>query len=313
MLLKQLGYLVALGRECHFGRAAAQCGITQPALSSAIKQLEKELGVPIVLRHQRFQGFTPEGQRVLDWAGRILADREALRQEIGEMRGHLHGRLRLGVVPSALPLAPRLTEPFCRRHPDASVRLMSMSSIEIQQALDNFELDVGITYLDNEPILRVVATPLYRERYCLLFPDDGRFRNRRAVTWKEAAELDLCLLSPDMQNRRIVDAAFRRAGCAPVPHVETNSISNLALHVATGRWSSIVPEHFLHTLPLAPGTRALPLVEPDVGHDVGAVVAGQEPVPPMAKAMLAVVEELKRLGAPIAGPAGGAARRRRRR
>ena len=72
MLLRQLSYLVALAKERHFARAAASCNITQPALSAAIRHLEEELGVMLVERDKRFNGFTPEGQEVLLWARRML-------------------------------------------------------------------------------------------------------------------------------------------------------------------------------------------------------------------------------------------------
>ena len=307
MFIKQFTYLVALATEQHFGRAAARCDVAQPTLSYGIKQLENELGLPIVRRHQRFQGLTPEGQRVLEWAERILADRDAMLQELSEMRGDLHGRLRIGVVPTALPLMPRVTRPFCARHPGASVAVMSQSSAQIQRGLDNFEIDLGITYLDNEPIRHVRSVPLYRERYCLLFPDDGRFAKASSVTWKTASAQPLCLLSSDMQNRRIIDAAFRDAGLQPAPQIETNSIGQLSLHVATGAWCSVVPEHFLATQNIPPGTRALPLSAPQLGHLVGFVISDEEPVPPMAKAMLAVAETLDEttlFGRPTEGAKG---------
>ena len=83
MNLRHLGYLIALAREEHFGRAAESVHISQPALSAAINQLEEEFGVPLVVRsRQRLEGFTAEGREVLAWAQRILADAETLKQTI---------------------------------------------------------------------------------------------------------------------------------------------------------------------------------------------------------------------------------------
>ena len=87
-MLDKLELLLALARERHFGRAAEAAGVTQPTLSSAVKSLEEQFGVLIVERGSRFRGFTPEGERILDWARRIVSDARTMRQEIeGLKRG----------------------------------------------------------------------------------------------------------------------------------------------------------------------------------------------------------------------------------
>src|SRR5262245_25469336 len=96
MDIRQLQYLVALAREKHFTRAAQACNVSQPTLSGRIRQLEQELGVPIVERGQRFHGLTPDGQRVLKWANAILDNWSALQQDIATLRntsGALTGHL----------------------------------------------------------------------------------------------------------------------------------------------------------------------------------------------------------------------------
>ena len=84
MFLRQFKYLLAVVDEGHFGRAADRCFVTQPSLSSGIKQLEIELGVPIFLRGRgrRFHGLTPEGKRIADWARQILAQCGAMKEEV---------------------------------------------------------------------------------------------------------------------------------------------------------------------------------------------------------------------------------------
>src|SRR5687767_15187804 len=73
-MIDKLDFILALARERHFGRAAEACGVTQPTLSAGVKQLEEQMGVLLVNRGSRFQGFTPEGERVLEWARRIVGD-----------------------------------------------------------------------------------------------------------------------------------------------------------------------------------------------------------------------------------------------
>jgi DNA-binding transcriptional LysR family regulator len=164
MVIRHLQYLTALVRERHFARAAAMCNVTQPTLSAGIKQLEESLGVLIVERGQRFLGLTAEGERVLAWAQRVLIDYTGLQQELSEMREGLVGQLRIGAIPVTLPIVPLLTTPFTHRHGGTAIQVVSLTSISIQRNLDDFSLDAGVTYLDNEPLARVRCLPLYRER-----------------------------------------------------------------------------------------------------------------------------------------------------
>jgi molybdenum-dependent DNA-binding transcriptional regulator ModE len=127
-------YLVALARERHFARAAEACGVAQPTLSEGIKQLEDDLGVPIVDRRQRYQGLTPAGTRVLAWAHRIIADYESLAQEVGELREGLAGKLTLAAIPATHLVVPLLTTPLIDAHPRVSVMVLSQTSAEIARA-----------------------------------------------------------------------------------------------------------------------------------------------------------------------------------
>lgn len=288
MLLRQLSYLVALAKERHFARAAATCNITQPALSAAIRQLEEELGVLLVERDKRFNGFTPEGQEVLLWARRMLSDEESLRQGILNARRSLTGNLRLGVIPSALPLVPAVTDPLYDRHPQVKVTVWSTSSIEIQKGLDQFELDAGITYLENEPLHGVLHRELYIERYVLLTPEHGPLGGRNSASWREAADLPLCLLTPNMQNRRILDGVFKSLDCSPRPQLETNSVVNLCAHVRSGRLSSIVPKTLIQVLGMPSGAIALDLVDPEIERKVGLIVPNREPLPPISLALFSL-------------------------
>ena len=106
MFLRQFEYLIALEKEGHFGRAAERCHVSQPSLSSGLNQLEEELGVPIILRHQRFQGFTPEGECVINWTKRLLADQKGMLEDLAIMRRNLHGTIRIGAMPMSSPVLP---------------------------------------------------------------------------------------------------------------------------------------------------------------------------------------------------------------
>ena len=167
-MIDKLEYLIALAREQHFGHAAEACGVTQPTFSAGIKQLEETLGVLLVHRGSRFHSFTPEGERVLDWARRIVGDSRAMQQEVRALKQGLAGHIRIAAVPTALAIVAALTTPYRARHPNVSFTILSRTSIEILGLLENLEIDAGVTYLDNEPLGRVRFVPLYHERYRLL-------------------------------------------------------------------------------------------------------------------------------------------------
>ncbi len=297
-MIDKLEFLMALARERHFGKAAEACGVTQPTLSAGIKQLEDGLGLLLVNRSARYRGLTPEGERVLEWAKRIVGDSRAMRQEVRALKqGHLVGHLRLAAIPTALAMVSALTTPFRAKHPEVRFTIESSSSIEVLNALDSLEIDAGITYLDNEPLGRVRSVPLYRERYRLMIAADSPLGNREQVTWAEVARIPLCLLTPDMQNRRIIDRLLREAGnFEGTPTLESNSMILLFSHVRTGRWASVMPAILAETLGLTGAVRAIPIVEPSAVHTVGLVVPNREPMAPVNAAFVAeafkVAEEL---------------------
>ncbi|GJD50637.1 Hydrogen peroxide-inducible genes activator [Methylobacterium crusticola] len=286
-MIERLEFILALAREQHFGRAALACGVSQQTLSAGVKQLEERLGVLLVQRGSRFQGFTPEGERVLDWARRIVGDTRAMRQEVAALRRGLSGMLRMAAVPTATPMVAALTTPFRARHPAVRFTVQSSTSHEIGRQIANLELDAGLTYLENEPLGRVTTLPLYREQYRLLTAADGIYGGRERVTWAEVGRIPLCLLTPNMQNRRIIDRQLRAAGAEPAPLLESNSMIVLVTHVRTAKWASIMPAALAETFRLTEKVRAVPITDPDVSHTIGLVVPERDPMTPLVAAFLA--------------------------
>jgi len=285
-MLDKLEAFIALSRAQHFGKAAEELGVTQPTLSAAIKQLEGELGVMLVKRGSRYQGLTGEGEQVLEWARRISGDARAMKEQMRSARHGLTGRLRIAAIPTALAMIPRLTTPLREKHPGVSFSILSRTSVEVLSLLGNFDIDAGITYLDNEPLGRVLSVPLYSERYQLITAAGNRYSDRAAVSWAEVSDLPLCLLTPDMQNRRIIDHHLAEAGVSARPSLESNSMIVLFSHIRTGKWSSIMPLNLAETFGFAEPIRAIPIVEPDASHTVGLVVQPRQPHMPLVKALL---------------------------
>ena len=295
-MIDKLEFILALAREKHFGRAAEVCGVTQPTLSAGVKQIEENFGVLLVNRGSRFQSFTPEGERVLDWARRIVGDARAMREEVHALKHGLSGRLRIAAIPTTLAMVEKLTTPYRARHPNVQFTIYSRNSLEILDLLENLEIDAGITYVENEPLGRVGTVPLYHERYRLLTSSDAPLGNRDSVTWAEVAQVPLCLLTPDMQNRRIIDRLLKSAGSEARPTLESDSMILLYSHVRTGRWASVMPAKIADTLGLTDTIRAIPITQPEAVQTIGLVVPSREPMTPITAALVA---EARRVAASL--------------
>lgn len=290
-MIDKLDYLLALARERHFGRAAESCGVTQPSFSAGIRVLEDMFGLPLVERSSRFRGFTPEGERVLEWARRIIGDVHAMRADVNALKHSLTGLLRIAAIPTALATITELTTPFRARHPNVRFSIQSCTSNEVLRRLENFEVDAGVTYLDNESIGRTRTIPLYDERYRLLTAADALLGHREQISWSELGDVPLCLLTPDMQNRRILDRLLQNAGVKIEPTLESNSIVVLVSHVQTGRWACILPEKLALIFGLTEKLRIIPIINPEQVHTVGLVLPDRDPLSPLAAALATLATE----------------------
>ncbi len=291
-MLDKLEMFIALAKEEHFGRAAISLGITQPTLSTGIKLLEEQLGVQLVFRGSRYGGLTPEGQRALVWARKIVSDSRQLREEMRATHHGLSGQIRLAVIPTALTWAAQLSARFTKAHPNLRVSILSRSSSQILSMLDNLDADAGITYLDNEPLGRVMTRPLYSERYMLVSPADHPLAQRKSVHWGDLAGERLCLFTEDMQNRRILDRHLTDADVRPESLVESNSIVVLVAHVGEGDWITVLPEGIARFLTRGTDLHLTPIAAKDSGHRVGLVAPYRDPHTPVLQALL---DEARRL------------------
>jgi DNA-binding transcriptional LysR family regulator len=291
-MIKQLEMLLALAKEEHFGHAAERLGITQPSLSGGIRQLEDQLGVKLVQRGSRYGGLTPEGQRVLVWARQIVGDSRRLRDEMRAVREGLSGHLRLAVIPTALTWAARLTAAFGQAHPNVSFTVLSRSSVEILDLLENLDADAGLSYLDNEPLGRVISAPLYREHFALVCRDDHPLAGQARVAWSELGDTTLSLLTPDMQNRRIINRNFMEAGVTPQARIESGSTIVLVASVIDGGQATILPEDHARFLARGHDLAVVPIDETRGAPSVGLIAPFQDPQTPVLTALFRVAARI---------------------
>lgn len=291
-MIDKLEMFIALARERHFGRAAESLGITQPSLSTGIRQLEDQLGVQLVFRGSRFGGLTPEGQSALVWARQIVGDVRQMREEMRFARHGLAGQVRLAVIPTALTWAARLSARFADAHPNVRFTVLSRTSIEILAMLENLEIDCGISYLDNEPMGRVSTVPLYEEDNMLVCAAGSPFAARAEVGWEELDGLRLALLTGDMQNRRIINRNLAGVGVTPSAVIESNSTLVLVGNVLAGDCVTVLPSDIARFLAEGKPLAVVPLSGPVKRHLVGLVAPYREPHTPVLAALLAEARDL---------------------
>jgi len=288
--LRDMELLAALARNMHFARAATECGISQPAFSARIRNLERDLGAPIVKRGNRFMGFTEEGEIALRWAHRMIADAQGLRQEIQQSRGVLSGKLVIGAVPTALTYIANVAADLRKAHPSLTLQVYSRSASEIAQGLEDGSLDAGITYLESARPSGSVSRHLFDERYELLLPKELAGDRAENIAWADAAAFPLCLLTRNMQNRRIVDTAFQTVGAEPNVVMETDALTVSLVQIGNGIAATIAPELLVESVGVNLDIVRLKLTDPVISKPVGVVIPDRDPSIPAVDALMRVLD-----------------------
>ena len=279
MIIRNFEYLLSLNKERHFARAATACRVSQPTLSAGIKQLEEDMDVLIVKRGQRFEGFTPEGERVLAWAQQMMQDCMRLKQELHGLRNHgMQGPFRLGMLPATSALASVLSVAFAEKFPKLQISIETGDTTHLQQALRQGELDVMLAYVDAPIGDGLDAYMLYRERM-FLFTRAFVGENRR-VAWTDVKSLPLCLLRSAVPTT--AEVLLEKADRV----IYTDSAAVLVAHVESGRWSTVLPQSLASTLPKTPALRAWAIATPGGQANIGFVVMKSDPLPEAVHALM---------------------------
>jgi DNA-binding transcriptional LysR family regulator len=220
-----------------------------------------------------------------------------LRQDLRSVSGQPQGPLNIGVVPTAEPVAARFAALLHARHPGITPVVRSMSSPEIEAGLDQLTLDMGLGFTDRvrpgASALRTLAQ--YTEHYFLVrqagTPGPQGLQIGAPLRWQEAAALPLCLMTAEMHNRHIVDAAFAQAGTPVRPVLETNSLLTLALSALDGAVCCVMPGALVGAVRSYRELEARPLVEPEVHTPVGFLVLKSERISRTLEAALTLAQD----------------------
>lgn len=292
MHLRQLRYFVAIARQRHFARAAAECGVSQPTLSAGLSALEADLGHRLVERDRRFVGLTSHGEAILPWAEQILGAVGSMASTLSASAAPLGGEFSLMAIPAAQALTGRFCAELLRSNPGLSVSVRSGTSREIDRALHAFECDAGLTYLDHEPPANALSIALDAERYLFVTRADAIGDAVTEADWDFVAARPLCLLHQSMQFRRILDARMAALGRSISPRAVADSYVVLLDMVRSGRFSTIIPHSYGGLLQGLDWARMLPIADEGDARRIGLVVMNRSPLSAIAQAGLSAARTL---------------------
>ncbi|THD38645.1 MULTISPECIES: LysR family transcriptional regulator [Pantoea] len=280
MDIKQLIYLCNLERERHFGRAAEASFVSQPTLSMRLKNLERELGLSLINRSNNFDGFTPEGERVLTWAREIVSVYQGLKLEVESLKHGVNGTLRLGVMPQCSVALPALLKAVEARYPQLDYRVSAMSADQLLEALNSHTVDGGIGFFELTSLRELhFQTALLNDRgvEAIFHPDHfPTLLQHERLSLHTLASQPLCLAEPTRYFRRYLDGQLRETGVLPRVIVESASVMQLiqsalvGLGVMVSPCGHLLPEMLHHLarrpIDIAPMGRQAALVIAEPGR-----------------------------------------------
>lgn len=239
---KQLRYFDAVARTSHFGKAAEQCAVTQPALSMQIQELEKSLGVQLIERGRNGAMLTQAGREVAGRAARVLADLRDIVDFARRQGGVLVGPLHLGVIPSVAPYVLPALLPMVRdSYPDLELHLRETQTQHLVEELADGHLDLLLLALPVEHA-EVETIRLFTDRFLLAMPKSRHLTNRVRATADLLQQDRLLLLE---EGHCLRDQALAFCELRRVDNIDTFGASNLSTivqMVANGLGLTLLPE-----------------------------------------------------------------------
>jgi LysR family cyn operon transcriptional activator len=266
--IRHLRYFLAVAEAGSFSRAADRLGISQPSVSQQIRDLETGLRVSLFQRRGKRILLTPRGLIFQEHARAILHQLENFLQELNSEPGQLRGALHLGVVPILnVPLVPHLLGLFAANHPGISVIVEEISSTEIETALEEGRMDVGLGFVTrHSPNLRYER--LCKDEFALIVSETHRWSKRRVIPFSELHQQRLLQLPDSFVMRRMTDEICRNHQVRPRTVAEINAIETLLRSLAPLQAAALMPRIALRGRE-ALKLKAIPLQGKNLGLEIG--------------------------------------------
>ena len=290
MELRQLRYAVAVADQLHFTRAAETLHVAQPALSQQIRRLEAELGLDLFARTSRSVALTEAGEAVVGRARRILAEADAIGEDLDALRGVLRGRVVIGSMQSLGPFdLPGLLADFHAEHPGVDVVLREDTTQRMLARLAADELDLAVATIDESPPDGLETRALYEEDLVLAVAGDHPLASRRRIRPASLPPGPFIFFREGSGLRAATEAILDAAGVEPQVRFETNELSRVRALTSRGLGVAIMPRS--DTEGPGPAVETVGIGPPTLRRAVGLVWRGDRRRAPAAEAFLAFALE----------------------
>ena len=276
-----------LARHLHFGRAAQALAITQPALSNQIKLLERTLGVRLFARTTRWVRLTPEGERFLRRAQRIMSDVESAFVEIANPTAPPRGAVVFACIPTiAGYIFPRIINDFHSRHPEIRVAMIDDTTVELERRIANREVDFGVGG-SPQRTHELAFAPIFSDPFVLVCHASHPLAKRKTVAIKDVLSSPMISMGKDSNVRRTIENYFALAGYIFEPQLELNHHYTIGAMVEAGLGVSFLPAQAAERMRASKMISIIATDESSFARHVGLITRRGEPLPPAADSFYA--------------------------
>ncbi len=239
--LRHLRYFLAIAEIGNFSRAAEHLNISQPGLSTQIKQLERELGTPLFDRVGRKIRMTESGELLLNYARKILLDLREAKQAIGELEGLVRGNVSIGVVQTINAyLIPHISSIYLAAYPGVSLKVLELSATEIEKGVEQGNLALGISFIPAQ-IESIEVEKLFSEKLVVAVSRKNKLAKRKIISIESLRDMPFITFPPSFFTRQLTDQLFEKAGLEPRIVFETNTLAGILTAVAHSDRVTILP------------------------------------------------------------------------
>lgn len=285
--IRHLRAFVAVAEHLHFTRAAQSVYLTQPALSTLIRQLETHLDLQLLQRNTRVVELTPIGREFHGTARKIVEDMDGALRDLKNFKSLAKGRVRLAALPSLwTSLLPEALRQFHAAHPAIDIAISDLAGGDIIEALRNKTVDLALTYT---PALKdIKAQLLLRDQLVIVCPRQSPLAQSQNVRWRELSGHPIIAMAQGTTIRMLIQGAALAKGIGLNIVLEPHLMPTAIACAAAGLGNAILPSSGVPPM-LPPSLVCLDLVDPVVRRDISLVTLAQAPLSPSTKALYDVL------------------------